>query len=314
MPSIATSAGEHAEVLWRNGELVPWHEATTHVRAVGHASVSAVFEGIRAYWGLDDQRLYVFRLTEHLDRLVESARLSRLRMSWTTSELAEAVLEVLRANGYRADTYIRPWTFVAGLVSELIAPADASTETVIDTWPSPPAATVATGARVATSSWRRISDQQMSPRIKAFANYHQARLAAAEARLAGYDLPLFLNERGHVSEGSGACVALVRKGCLVTPPLSAGVLESITRATMLTLATEQLGIQTLERDIDRAEMIIADEAFFLGTGWELLPITEVDGLRVGDGKPGPIGTQLATIYRRVVRGEITDYSHWLTPA
>ena len=313
MPSIATPAGDHAEVLWRNGELVPWHEATTHVRAVGHASVSAVFEGIRAYWGPDAHCLHVFRLTEHLDRLVASARLSRLRMTWTTAELMAAVVDVLRANRYRADTYIRPWVFVAGLVSELIAPADAPTETVIDTWPSPPAGTAATSARVATSSWRRISDQQMSPRVKAFANYHQSRLAAAEARLAGYDLPMFLNERGHVSEGSGACVAMVREGRLVTPPLSAGVLESITRATMLTLAREQLGISTAERDIDRAELVVADEAFFLGTGWELLPITEVDGLRVGDGKPGPVGAELATAYRRVVRGEMMDYARWLTP-
>ncbi|MER7348080.1 aminotransferase class IV [Streptomyces aurantiacus] len=218
MPSIATPDGNHAEVLWRNGELVPWREATTHVRSVGHASVSAVFEGVRAYWGPRDRQLFVFRLTEHLDRLVESARLARLHMSWTTPELAEAVLTVLRANGYRADTYIRPWTFVAGVVSELLSPADAPTETVIDTWPSPPAPTEVTGARVATSSWRRISDQQMSPRIKAFANYHQARIAAAEARQAGYDLPLFLNERGHVSEGSGACIALVRRGRMVTPP------------------------------------------------------------------------------------------------
>lgn len=313
MPSIATPDGNHAEVLWRNGKLVPWHEATTHVRAVGHASVSAVFEGIRAYWGSDAHRLHVFRLPEHLDRLVASARLSRLRMDWTTPELVAAVLDVLRANRYRADTYIRPWVFVAGLVSELIAPADAPTETVIDTWPSPPAGTAATSARVATSSWRRIGDQQMSPRVKAFANYHQSRLAAAEARLAGYDLPLFLNERGHVAEGSGACVAMVRAGSLVTPPLSAGVLESITRATMLTLASEELGIPTTERDIDRAELVVADEAFFLGTGWELLPITEVDGLHVGDGKPGPVGAELATAYRRAVRGDLTEYAHWLTP-
>jgi branched-chain amino acid aminotransferase len=305
--------GDHGDVLWRNGRLVRWHEATTHVRAVGHASVSAVFEGIRAYWGPREERLYVFRLNEHLDRLVESARLARLRMDWTSAELAQAVLEVLRANEYRADTYIRPWTFVAGVVSELITPTDAPTETVIDTWPSPPTTTVTTGARVATSSWRRISDQQMSPRIKAFANYHQARIAMAETQLAGYDVPLFLNERGHVSEGSGACVAMVRRGRLVTPPASAGVLESITRATMLTLATEQLGMLTVERDIDRAELVVADEAFFLGTGWELLPIAEVDGLRVGARKPGPVAAALTAAYRRVVRGETEDYAHWRTP-
>ncbi|MGW5054563.1 aminotransferase class IV [Actinokineospora sp. NPDC004072] len=311
MVSIAVPDGGHAEVLWRNGELVPWHEATTHVRAVGHASVSAVLEGVRAYWSPAAQRLHVFRLAEHLDRLVASARLSRLQMAWTSAELAEAVLAVLRANRYRADTYIRPWVFIAGLVSEMIAPADAPTETVIDTWPSPPARTG--GARVVTSSWRRISDQQMSPRIKAFANYHQARLALAEARLAGYDLPLFLNDRGHVSEGTGACVAMVRGGRLVIPPLSAGVLESITRATVLTLAADHLAIPTAERDIDRAELALADEAFFLGTGWELLPITEVDGLAIGTGEPGPVAAELTAAYQRAVRGEIPDYAHWLTP-
>jgi branched-chain amino acid aminotransferase len=302
-------------VLWREGELVKWDEATVHVRSVGHASVSSVFEGVRAYWNPDDQQLYAFRLTEHLDRLLESARLARLNVRWTSPELAEAVLEVLRANDYRADTYVRPWVFIAGMVSELIAPADSPTETVIDTWPSPPSTSQSPpiGVRAATSSWRRVSDQQMSPRTKAFANYHQARIATAEARQAGYDVPLFLNDRGHIAEGSGACVAMVRKGKLVTPPLSAGVLESITRDTTLTLARERLAIETVERDIDRSELAVADEAFFLGTGWELLPILDIDGLVIGDGKPGPVAADLTRLYRSVVRGEVREYAEWRTP-
>jgi branched-chain amino acid aminotransferase len=309
---LATPGQGHGQLLWRQGSLVAWEEATVHVRAVGHACVSAVFEGVRAYWNPDRSQLYVFRLGEHVRRLITSARLARLRLDWTAEELEGAVLDVLRANAWRQDVYVRPWTFVRGAVSELLTPAGLATETVIDSWPSPRPTGHQRGARVVTSSWRRIGDQQASPRVKAFANYHQSRVATAEAVSAGYDLPLFLNDRGQVAESSGACVAIVRAGAVITPPVSAGILESITRDTILTLAAD-LGLPVQVRDVDRAEPAVADEVFFMGTGWEVLPVVELDGVPVGDGACGTVTARLHAAYHRLVRGDHADHEDWLTP-
>jgi branched-chain amino acid aminotransferase len=151
----------------------------------------------------------------------------------------------------------------------------------------------------------------MPPRVKAFSNYHNGRLAVIEARENGHDWPILLNDRHQVSEGPGACIALVRDGVVVTPSLTSGVLESVTRASALTLLGE-LGVPAIEREVDRTELYLADELFFMGTAWEILPITGVDGLRVGDGAPGPVTERLAEAYTRVVRGQSDRHPEWLT--
>ncbi len=281
-----------------------------HVNAVGHASVAAIFEGIKAYRG-DDGRLRLFRLDEHLKRLYTSARISRLRLPFQRPELHAAILRLMRANEFRDDTYVRPWAFPEGVIREQMVPADVTCEMVIDTWPFTSQLFTPRECRAMVSSWVRISETSMPPRVKAFSNYHNGRLAVLEAHTNGHDWPILLNDQGKVSEGPGACVALVRDGVLVTPSLTSGVLESITRATALTLLRDA-GMPVEERQVDRTELYLADELFFLGTAWEILPVAEIDGLAVGDGKMGPVARQLERDYDAVVRGRSDRYRDWLT--
>lgn len=298
--------------LWRSGEMVPWNDALIHVNAVGHASAAAIFEGIRAYRSADGRSLLLFRLEDHVRRLLDSARICRLDLGHTQDELAAAVVSVLRANGYREDAYVRPWAFAKGFVKEQMVPADSLCEVVVDSWPFSSELAAPDGCRAAVSSWTRISEASMPPRVKAFSNYHNGRLAAMEARANGHDHPILLNERHKVSEGPGACVALVRAGRVITPSLTSGVLESVTRDTALHLLSEVMDMPVEEREVDRTELYLADEIFFMGTAWEILPITWIDGLRVGSGSPGPVARRLREIYTRVVRGESASHRHWLT--
>lgn len=310
MDSLATGGFEHPRWLWRDGAMVAWEQATVHVNAVGHASVAAVFEGIKAYLADDGERLLLFRLDDHLARLAASARLCRIAMPYEVGELREAVIELLRVNEWREDTYLRPWVFPRGLIREQMVPADVPCEVVIDSWPFTTKLLRPRGCRAAVSTWLRVSETSMPPRAKAFSNYHNGRLAMLEARENGHDWPILLNDRHKVSEGPGACIAMVRDGVVSTPSLTSGLLESLTRATALTLLAEA-GIAVEEREIDRSELQLADELFFLGTAWEVLPITTIDGLRVGDGKMGPVAALLEQRYSAIVRGT-QGHDEWLT--
>lgn len=311
LDSLATPDLYEPGWIWRDGKLQRWAEALIHVNAVGHASTAAVFEGIKAYRAADRSGLLVFRLEDHLRRLYDSARICRLALPYERHAVARAVTDLLRANGYRCDAYIRPWAFPCGVIREQMVPAGMRCEIVVDTWPIRSRLDQRRGCRAAVSSWARISDASMPPRVKAFSNYHNGRLAVMEARENGHDWPILLNERHQLSEGPGACIGLVRNGVVVTPSLTSGVLDSITRATVLTLLAE-LDVSIEERDVDRSELYLADELFFMGTAWEILPITTVDGMPVGDGAPGPVTTRVAEEYQRIVRGASDRHREWLT--
>jgi branched-chain amino acid aminotransferase len=271
-----------------------------------------VFEGIRAYAAADGG-LHVFRLEDHMQRLHESLRIVRLTSAFSVQQLVAATIDLLRANDTRVDTYIRPWVFLKGIVREAISRTLRDTETVIDTWPWESKLLTHAGVRAGVTSWSRISDASMPPRAKAFANYHNSRLANFEAGAHGVDTPIFLNERGKVAEGAGACIALVRRGRFVTPSLTSGVLDSITRDTILRLCRSSLGIEVDEREVDRTELYLADEVFFMGTGWEVMPVLEIDGIGVGDGRPGQVSRAIARAYNDVVRGIDRQHPEWLTP-
>lgn len=303
-----------AAFLWRNGELVRWEDALIHIGSVGHASVAGIFEGIKAYWSEADDELYIFRLDEHLDRFISSIKMVRYGFQYSKADLREAIIELLRANEYRRDIYIRPYVFQAGIVRELLqAVPGKPTELVIDCWPFTSYADPATALDVCVSSWMRISDNMLPPRLKCFANYHNGRLAAMDATVAGYDWPIMLDSLGKVTEGPGACFAMVRNGYLLTTPVTSGILESITRSTVLELATEDLGLQLQERVIDRTELYLADEIFFLGTGWEIMPVASVDRLAVNTPAPGPITTRISQRYKHIVRNGHPSHPEWRTP-
>lgn len=313
VPSLANSGADRPKFIWMDGQILPWAEARVHVNAVGHASVSAAFEGIKAYLGTDRRDLALFRVHDHMQRLLETLRIVRLRSPFTANDLVAATLELLRANGADRDTYVRPWAFIAGIVNELVAPADLPTTTVIDTWPFRSSMLAERGCRACVSSWTRIADNVMPPRAKVFSNYHNSRLAAMEAVANGHDYPIFLNDRGKVTEGPGSCIALARRGRVIMPSISSGVLESITRATLMRVLPDVLGIEVEEREVDRTELYVADELFFLGTGWEILPILHIDGLAVGKGRMGLLTRSIDRAYHDVVRGVDVRYADWRTP-
>jgi branched-chain amino acid aminotransferase len=310
--TLASPALEHPQWIWRSGRMVPWEDAQIHVNAVGHASTAAVFEGIKAYRSADGSALLAFRLDEHLRRLQDSARICRLELPFDRKTLRDAAVDVLRANRYCKDAYVRPWAFPAGVIREQMVPAGSVCEVIVDSWPFQSALDQdRAGCRAGVSSWIRISDASMPPRVKAFSNYHNGRLALMEARENGHDWPILLNARHQLSEGPGACIALVRDGVVLTPSLTSGVLDSITRASALALLDE-LTIPSVERAVDRTELYLADELFFMGTAWEILPITTVDGMTVGDGRPGRITQRLAETYADVIRGRSGRHGDWLT--
>ena len=300
--------------IWRNGKIIPWTDAMIHVNSVGHASVAGIFEGIKAYWNESDKQLYIFRLHEHMVRFLNSIKMVRYSFEYSLEDLNKAVLDLLRANEYRRDVYIRPYIFQKGIVRELLqAQPGKPTELVIDSWPFDSYSDMDQALHVCVSSWTRISDNVLPPRLKCFSNYHNGRLAAMEATVNGYDWTILLDGRGKVTEGPGACLALVRNGQVILPTVTNGILESITRETVMQLLKDVLRIPFVEREVDRTELYLADELFFLGTGWEIMPAVSVDRLDVGDGKTGPITRAIADIYKKIATAQDPRFPEWRTP-
>src|SRR6185437_15913421 len=212
---------------------------------------------------------------------------------------------------FQGDVYIQPTAYVSAMRGSRYAGEQRPT-VYITTRLEPSALTQERGSTACISSWTRISDNVMPPRIKAMANYHNSRLASAEATRNAYDSPIFLNNRGTVAEGPGSCLFMVRDGALVTPPVWASILESVTRAAIMRMASEALGVPTLEREIDRTELYTCDEAFFSGTAAEITPCVAVDGYQLGDGGIGPITRKLDRLFNDVARGSDTRFPEWRT--
>jgi branched-chain amino acid aminotransferase len=294
--------------LYLNGRIVPYGEALIHVQSGAVKYGTSVFEGLRAYWSPDQGELYVFRLKEHIDRLYDSLRLMRMEHAFTREALGASILEVLRKNGYREDVHIRQTAFLeADGAMDATGPVGLAVDAL-------PRRLAKGGITACISSWMRIADAAMPPRIKCSANYQNSRLATLEARMNGYDTALLLNGRGKLSEAPGACCFVVRRGVPATPPVTADILESVTRATLLELCRTELGLTPDVREIDRTELYVADEAFLCGSGWEITPILAIDKLPLGGGtEPGPVTRAVQACYFSVVRGEKPAYRGWLTP-
>ncbi|MCC6704999.1 MAG: branched-chain amino acid transaminase [Thermomicrobiales bacterium] len=302
---------EAPKYLWWNGERRLWSECTVHVSEIAWATVGAVFEGIRAYWNDEQEQLYVFRLEEHMQRLVRSQKLVQLPIHYSVDELIAAALDLLAANETRQDTYIFPLAYTARTSTRRFRGASDS-ELSMTTRPNP--THLQTGMKLSAniSSWRRISEDVMPPRAKNIANYRNSMLASLEAEADGYDTTILLNRNGNVSEAPGACVVMIRDGVLITPDLTSGILESITRDALLKMA-RNLGIEVQERVVDRTELYLADEVFTCGTAAEISPITSVDRYQIGNGELGPITSQLEDLFVKILRGQESDYAHWRTP-
>ncbi len=297
--------------IWHNGELIPWDEATVHVCSHVMHYASAVFEGIRCY--KTENGPAVFRLEEHIKRLVNSARIYRMPIDYDHDGLEEACLETIRANEMES-CYIRPLVF-RGYHSLGVNPLPCPIEVYIAVWEwgkylGPEA--LEEGVDVTVSTWQRAAQNTFPGLAKCAANYMNAQLIKMEALEHGYSEGIALDTRGHVSEGSGANIFLVYAGRILTPSLAASVLPGITRDTVMKLAAE-LGYTAEEADIPREMLYIADEVFFTGTAAEITPIRSIDKVPVGIGRRGPITEALQTRFFDLVEGRAEDVYGWLTP-
>ena len=292
--------------------IVPIESAKVSVMTHGLNYGTGCFEGIRAYWNDEAQQLYVFRLQEHYERMHRSARILRIELGQSADELGEITLDLLRREGYREDAYIRPLAFKA---DEIIGVRLHNLTDWLAIFATPFGRYIEQeeGAHVCFSSWRRVDDNVAPARAKITGIYVNSALAKTDAILAGYDEALVLTQTGDVSEGSAENFFIVRNGTLITPPVTANILEGITRDTIITLAREELGLQTIERPINRSEVYICDEAFFTGTGVQVAAITRLEHRPIGTGAIGPVVTALREIYFDVVRGKNARYRDWCTP-
>lgn len=299
-------------LIWLGGKLLPVNDAKINVLSPTSQFGLNVFEGIRCYWSDNDKQLYAFRLDDHIKRLQQSIKLMRINSPYSTEDFRNAVFDVIKANNYKEDMAVRQTVFVDGVggtwnstepVNMFIAPITKHFTPIEQK----------KGLRCQISSWERISDRNMSPRAKVGANYINSRMAYLEATQNGYDTALFLNNQGKVSEGPGSCFFMIRDNKLITPPVTASILESITRDTIIKSAKDTLGMEVVERDIDRTELYICDEAFLCGSAMEITHITNVDGYMVGDGRLGEITHKLSDIYYQIITGKISQYRNWLTP-
>jgi branched-chain amino acid aminotransferase len=294
------------------GKLVPIEDAKISIMTHAFNYGTGAFEGIRAYWNENKGNLFVFKMPEHYDRLHQSCRVLKIDLPYTTDKLCEITLELLRREGFKEDTYIRP---VAYKASEIIGVKLHGLEDGFCIFAVPFGRYIEKeeGARTAVSSWRRVDDNAAPARCKITGIYVNSALSKTEVVERGFDEAIVLTQDGHVSEGSAENIFLVRDGKLVTPAPFENILEGITRKTIMDIAKDEMGIETIERQIDRSELYIADEVFFCGTGVQVAAVVEIDGRPVGSGKIGPVVSKLRDLYFKIARGDVEKYSSWCTP-
>ena len=296
--------------IWKNGEIIPWEDATTHVLTHALHYGSAVFEGIRCYYDEESGDSVVFRLQDHMERLHRSAKMIMMDLPYSVDELCQATVDLIKANDIKS-CYIRPLAYY-GYGQMGVDPSGAPTDVIIAVWPWDAylgEEALERGIDVGISSWRQRSFNAIPPAIKSAASYLNSILAKLEAKNHGYSEAIMLNENGYVTEGTGENLFVVRNGILSTPPLSDGLLEGVTRDSVLTIACD-LDIPALEESLTRADLYIADEAFMTGSAAELTPVHSIDDRVVGD--RGPITTQLQKRYFDVAYGRVPEYEEWIT--
>ena len=291
---------------------VPLSEAKVGVMTHAFNYGTAVFEGVRGNWNEAHGELYLFKLREHVQRIRQSAKIMRLSTPLDEDVMVEVITDLVRRNDYREDIYVRPIIYkssqqigvrVHNLDDDFLAFV-----TPFGAYLDPDA-----GVRCMTSSWRRIDDTMIPARAKVTGLYVNNALAKTEAQLSGFDEAILLNADGHVSEGSGENIVLLRNGRLLSPAPHDNILEGITLDTALMIAREELGLEVERRTVDRSELYIADEIFMTGTAAHVTPVTEVDRVPVGDGRPGPVSVELQRRYFAAITGGLPGYRDWLTP-
>lgn len=302
------------------GSFVDFADAKVSVMTHGLNYGTGVIEGIRGYWNEDDEQMYLFRALEHFVRLRQSAKILRMAIPHTDDELVDIACQVVRSGDFQEDVYVRPLVYKAAQQIGLSmvkptanGPALIEDEITMFAVPFGPYLDVERPIRCTVASWRRINDNMIPARGKVSGLYVNSSVAKTEAVESGFDEAIMLTEDGHVSEGTGENVFLVRDGVLVTPSVSDDILEGVTRRTIIQIARDELQIDTIERSVDRTELYVADELFLVGTGAQISPVREVDGRVLGDGGIGPVTRALQDLYFDIVRGGNARYRSWCAP-
>ncbi|MEM2855680.1 MAG: branched-chain amino acid transaminase [Candidatus Nitrosocaldaceae archaeon] len=295
--------------VWLDGEKIPWEEAKVHVMTHAIHYGTSVIEGIRAY--ASHNNLYIFRLEDHVKRLLDSARVYSLNIKYSKEEIIKAIIDIIKYNQIKSSCYIRPIGFAGFNGIDLYINDNSLVHLAILLFRFEGYLNI-NGIKAAVSSWRRISDPSLPPLAKAGGNYLNSVLATQECKKNNYDEAIMLDSQGNVSEAPGENVFIIRNGRIFTPGLSSGILEGITRDTAINIAKD-LGYEVIERSIPRTELYLAEEIFLTGTAAEITPVISIDNHKVGDGKVGRITSIIKDTYSKAVRGDIEKYRGWLTP-
>jgi branched-chain amino acid aminotransferase len=298
-------------IVYFGGQYVPLAEARVGILTHALHYGTGVFEGIRAHWDESQQELFVLRPVEHYERWKQNCGLLRIAVPPSPEELSEITLELIRRNAFRTNVYVRPLAYKSA--ERIGVSYDDQDAFAVIALPYGDYLPTDRGLHAGVSSWRRIDDNAIPARGKICGAYANSALASDEARRCGFDEAIFLNESGHVAEGAACNIFMARKGKLITPPVTENVLEGITRDAIMELAHRELGIEVVERPIDRSELYVCDELFFTGTAVGIAPVTQVDHHMVKDGLFGVITRELRQVYFNATRGHLQAYWNWLTP-
>lgn len=296
-----------------NKQFIPLSEAKVGIMTHALNYGTACFDGIRGNWNSRKRQMYLFRTKDHYQRLQKSCHILKINLPYSVAELCQLTVELVERNGYQEDIYIRPMAYKSSQTVG-VRLHNLEDDFFIFVTPFGPYLDIEKGAKCCVSSWRRIDDNMIPPRAKVTGLYVNSALAKTEAYENGFDEAILLTQEGHVSEGSGENIFLVLDGRLVTPPSSDNILVGITRDTIIKLAKNELGIDTIERQIDRSELYIADECFLTGTAAHVTPVIEIDHREIGKGKAGEITKALQRLYFDVIQGKNPKYLDWCTPA
>ena len=294
------------------GQIVPIEDAQVSVMTHALHYGTAVFEGIRGNWNEDEGKLFVFRMREHYVRLLQGCRMMLMDIPYSADDLCDITVELLQNCGYREDLYIRPLAYKSQELVANLKLQELDSDFTLIAVPFGNYIEAEGAIHCTTSSWRRIDDTIIPPRVKISGHYVNSILAKTEATLAGFDEAIMLTPGGDVSEGSGENLFLITNGAIFTPPVADNNLTGITRDSAMTLAREELGIEVVERNIRRSELYLADEVFLTGTAAHITPVGSLDKRPIGDGEVGPITQKIHDVYVDLIRGGNPKYRNWCT--
>ncbi|MBI2424441.1 MAG: branched-chain amino acid transaminase [Candidatus Hydrogenedentes bacterium] len=299
-------------IAYFEGGYVPADQAKVSVMTHGFNYGTGLFEGIRGYYNKEEDNVHIFRLPEHVDRLVRNFNILCMEIPEDRAAIAQICIELVKRSGFKEDVYIRPLCYKSELS---LGPAVRGIESKLCCYliKLGDYVDIESGLDVAVSSWRRLCDNAIPTRAKTTGSYINSALASSEAKQSGFHEAIFLREDGTVAEGSAMNIFMILDGKLITPPPNADILVGITRNTVMQLAREVLNMEVIERPIARTELYVCDEIFFSGTGAQVAPVRSVDRRLIGTGKPGEITRKLQDIYFEVVQGKVPAYRHWCTP-